>query len=450
MSRNLRAALVLLTLVLTPAAAWGQSGDLIVEKKTFVLPSYTTVAGEIIKDVRVGWQAAGTLDADKSNAILITHFFSGTSHAFGKYAPADAAPGYWDAIIGPGKAVDTDKHYVLSSDTLVNLNAKAPNVVTTGPASIDLDSGAPYGMRFPVVSIRDFVRVQKALIDSLGIKRLKAVIGASMGALQAYEWAQSHPENVERIVAVIAAAGAEPYLIAWLDLWGEPIRLDPKWNGGDYYGKDPLLAGLKAALKIVTLHANHWEWARTTFGTAPAEDGKDPSKAIGNKFKIEAFLEQAAAARAAVADANHFLYLVKANQLASIDPSRIKLPALLLYAPDDLIFYEPWVRETIRKLAAGGTSVQQRRAARSHGSSQRRVRDRPVRGPDPKLPVALRTLREHWHRPRPASRRSSGGSPRSATSTPPPPCCTGIRPPTCRRVASRRARARARCSAAGA
>jgi len=358
MTRKIRATLVVLLLAVSPVTALAQSSDVIVEKKTFELPSYTTVGGEVIKNVKIGWEAAGTLNADKSNAILITHFYSGTSHAFGKYAPADPGPGYWDAIIGPGKAVDTDKYYVLSSDTLVNLNANMPNVVTTGPASINPATGKPYGMSFPVVSIRDFVRVQKALIDSLGIKRLKAVMGASMGALQAYEWAQSYPDSVERIVPVIASATAEPYLIAWFDIWGEPIRLDPKWNGGDYYGKAPPTDGLKAALKIVTLHANHWEWARKTFGTAPADDGKDPAQAIGNKFKIEAYLDQAAASRAAVADANHFLYLAKANQLAAVDPSRIKIPAFVLYAPNDLIFYEPLVQETIQRIAASGTPVE--------------------------------------------------------------------------------------------
>jgi homoserine O-acetyltransferase len=355
---EIRATLIVLALAAAPVAASAQSGDLIVEKKTFELPSYTTAAGETIKNVKIGWEAAGTLNADKSNAILITHFYSGTSHAFGKYAAADTLPGYWDAIIGPGKAIDTNKYYVLSSDTLVNLNANMPNVVTTGPASIDPATGKPYGMSFPVVSIRDFVRVQKALIDSLGIKKLRAVMGASMGGLQAYEWAQSYPDSVERIVTVIAAASAEPYLIGWFDLWGQPIRLDPKWNGGDYYGKEPPLEGLKAALKLVTLQANSWEWARKTFGTAPAVEGKDPAKAMGNRFKIEAYLDQVAAARAGVADANHFLYLVKANQLAAVDPARIKVPALVLYAPNDLVFYEPLVQETIQKIAAGGTAVE--------------------------------------------------------------------------------------------
>ena len=347
-----------LGVVLGCLSAHAQSGDLIVEKKTFELPSYTTVAGQTIKSVKIGWEAAGTLNADKSNAILIAHFFSGTSHAFGKYAASDPAPGYWDAIIGPGKAVDTNKYYVLSSDTLVNLNTKLPNVVTTGPASINPDTGKPYGMSFPVVSIKDFVRVQKALIDSLGIKKLKAVMGASMGGSQTYEWAQSYPDSVERIVAVISSATPEPFLIGWLDLWAQPIRLDPKWNNGDYYGKEPPTEGLKAALKLVTLHANSWEWARKTFGTAPAEEGKDPAKAMANKFKIEAALDQVAAARAATADANHFLYLAKANQLASVDPANIKVPALVIYSPNDLVFQEPIVQETIQRIGATGTPVE--------------------------------------------------------------------------------------------
>jgi homoserine O-acetyltransferase len=342
------AALAVMFVLALPVGASAQ--DLIVEKKAFELPSYTTDGGAAIRNIRIGWEAAGTLNADKSNAILITHFFSATSHAFGKYAASDPAPGYWDAIIGPGKAIDTDKYYVLSSDTLVNLNVNAPNVITIGPASIDPDTGKPYGMRFPVVSIRDFVDVQKALIDSLGIKKLKAVVGASMGALQAYQWAASYPDMVDRIVAVIGSPAADPFLIGWLDLWGEPIRLDPKWNNGDYYDKEPPLAGLTAALKLVTLHANHWDWAVAT-QQGWAQPGKDPSLAFDNKFKIEATLEAAAAARAKVADANHFLYLAKASQLAGADPNKIKAPTLVLYSPTDLVFYAPLVEAAIKQIA---------------------------------------------------------------------------------------------------
>lgn len=287
MLRALR--LALLAILFWPLCATAQS--LIVEKKTFAMPAYTTVGGKTIKDVKIGWESAGTLNADKSNAILITHFFSGTSHAFGKYAASDAAPGYWDYLVGPGKVIDTDKYYVISSDTLVNLNVKAPNVVTTGPASINPDTGKPYGMSFPVVAMRDFVNVQKALIDSLGIKKLKAVMGASMGALQAYEWAAGYPEMVERIVTTVGFPGGDAFLIGWLDAWAQPIRLDPKWNGGDYYGREPPTEGLKASLKLITLQAQNWDWATKAFGIAPADPAKNPGAAMDNKFKIEAALE---------------------------------------------------------------------------------------------------------------------------------------------------------------
>src|SRR5262245_66624965 len=149
-------AMLAALLLLAPA----QAQDLMTKKQVFELSSFTTQAGRSLKNVKVGWESYGALNADKSNAILICHFFTGTSHAAGKYAEAEKVPGYWDAIIGPGKAIDTGKYFVLSSDTLVNLTVAAPTV-TTGPASIDPDTGKPYGLTFPVVSIRDFIEVQK-------------------------------------------------------------------------------------------------------------------------------------------------------------------------------------------------------------------------------------------------------------------------------------------------
>ena len=353
--RTVLAAIAMATLVSAPAAA--QSPPL-VEKKVFELPSYTTAGGRTIRNVRVGWESYGTLNPDKSNAILVTHFFSGTSHAAGRYAANDPAPGYWDAIIGPGKAIDTDRYFVLSSDTLVNLNVNTPNVVTTGPASTDPDTGKPYGMSFPVVTFRDFVNVQKALLDTLGIGKLKAVVGPSMGALQAYEWAVSYPERVERIVPVIGAAGGDPFLVAWLDVWAEPIRLDPDWNGGDYYGRRPPNAGLAAALKVVSLHANGPEWASATFGQAPASEGAAPAAAFDNKLKVQAATDAGASARAAGADANSLLYLAKANQVAPADPARIKVPTLLVSSPTDLVFPPAWIDRTAAAIAANGTVVE--------------------------------------------------------------------------------------------
>lgn len=338
--------------------------ELLAEKKIFELPSFTTQSGRTLKNVKVGWESYGTLNADKSNAILICHFFSGNSHAAGKYAAADAAPGYWDAIIGPGKAIDTNKYFVLSSDTLVNLNTGDPKTTTTGPASINPDTGKPYGLDFPVVTIGDFVNVQKALVESLGIKKLAMVAGPSMGSLQTYEWAASHPDMVGKAMAVIGSAEADAQLIAWLDVWAAPILVDPNWNKGDYYGKTPPNAGLAKALAVVTLQANHGDWTNGTFGRRAAKEGQSPAAALGNKFQVQSILDNAGEARAKVSDANHFLYLVKANQIFAAGGtsladgmSRIKAPLLIVSQPRDLVFTPDTIERTVEAAKKAGRDV---------------------------------------------------------------------------------------------
>ncbi len=347
----------LLALCLLPA----QAQDLITKKQTFELPSFTTQSGRTLKNVKVGWESYGTLNADKSNAILICHFFSGNSHAAGKYAESEKVPGYWDAIIGPGKAIDTAKYFVFSSDTLANLNA-IPPTVTTGPATTDPDTGKPYGMSFPIVSIRDFVEVQKKLVESLGIRKLHMVAGASMGGLQTYEWAGSHPDMVGRMMPVIASGEADAGLTGWGDIWAAPIRLDPKWNGGDYYGKEPPLAGLAQALKLVTLHSQTSAWATATFGAKWAKEGESPLKSWSNAYAVDAALESAGVGRAKVSDANSFFYLVRAGQLfgegAAERLKAMKAPALIIYSPTDLFFPADSVKRTAEAIKANGAPVE--------------------------------------------------------------------------------------------
>ncbi len=352
---------IIMSLLALPAMAY----EPLVEKKVFELPVYETLGGKTIKNVKVGWESYGTLNAAKDNAILICHYFSGNSHAAGRYTTADKRPGYWDAIIGSGRPVDTDKFFVLSVDSLVNLGTGNPMVTTTGPASIDPATGKPYGLGFPVVTIRDFVNVQKALLESLGIERLHAVMGASMGALQTYEWASAYPDRVSRALPVIGAGWASGNLIAWLNVWAAPIRLDPKWNGGNYYDGEPPLRGLAEALKIVTLQAQHWEWVNGNFGRAWAQADMDPAAAFDNQYKIETVLDGAGLARAQVSDANHFLYLVKANQLflAGHGQSyveglqKIKAPTLIIHSDEDLVFFPEEVRETAAYIRTGGAQV---------------------------------------------------------------------------------------------
>jgi homoserine O-acetyltransferase/O-succinyltransferase len=341
---------------------------MLVSKKIFELPVLTTVSGAQIRDVRVGWESYGTLNAERSNAILICHYFRGTSHAAGKYAASDPLPGYWDAIVGPGKAIDTDKYFVFSSDTLINVNANDPMVTTTGPASIDPSTGRPYGMRFPLVTIGDFVRVQKALVDSLGIKRLHAVMGPSMGGLQTYEWAATYPDMMARIVPVIAAPSPGAWLIAWLNTWSAPIMLDPNWKAGDYYDGVAPLAGIAEAIRIIALQANQFEAIDAAYGGRPSVPDHDPRAAFQNKFAVEAAFDAACATAASLTDANHLLYLVKANQIAIPGSGagaksseeglkRIKAPALILYAPNDLVFPQEWIKAAAATLADNGVSV---------------------------------------------------------------------------------------------
>jgi homoserine O-acetyltransferase/O-succinyltransferase len=340
----------------------GQSAaQLLTEKKFFTLPQYTTAAGKPIKNVRVGYETYGKLNAAGDNAVFVAHFFSGTSHAAGRYKPDEKTAGYWDAIIGPGKAIDTDKYFVVSADTLVNLNVKNPMVGTVGPATTNPDTGKPYGSSFPVVSMKDSVRVHKALIDSLKITKLRAVAGASGGSIQAMEWGVEYPELVERVVHVIGPGlDIQPYNLGMIDVWTMPIRLDPNWKGGDYYGGAEPAEGLAQALKVVTLTTVHFAWAEKLHGYKWAEEGKNPADSMANSFSIEDALTKSGRARASANDAGHFVWMARANALYNVDrdAKRIKAKVLFLPASTDLLFPPEFSRKAAEKLRAQGNHVE--------------------------------------------------------------------------------------------
>jgi homoserine O-acetyltransferase/O-succinyltransferase len=351
--------LVVAFLVVLPC---GQAAaQLLTEKKFFTLPQYTTAGGKPIKNVRVGYETYGKLNAAGDNAVFVAHFFSGTSHAAGRYKADEKAAGYWDAIIGPGKAIDTDKYFVVSADTLANLNVKNPLVGTTGPASVNPDTGKPYGSSFPVVSMKDSVRVHKALLDSLGVKKLKAVAGASGGSIQAMEWGAEYPEMVERVIHVIGPGlDIHPYVIGLLEIWMMPIKLDPNWKGGDYYGGAEPTEGIAQSLKTVTITALHFGWAEKVHGYKWAAEGKNPQDAMGNLFAIEDSLYKTGLARASATDAAHFVWMAKANQLYNLEKeqSRIKAKVLFLPASTDMIFPPTLSRKAAEKLKAQGNHVE--------------------------------------------------------------------------------------------
>jgi len=346
-----------LALVASAAAAQG----LLTEKKFYTLPSYTTQNGKTIKNVRVGYETYGKMNAAGTNVVFVPHFFSGNSHAAGRYKADEKTAGYWDAIIGPGKAIDTDKYFVVSADSLVNLNVKSPMTGTVGPATVNPDTGKPYGSSFPVVSIADFVRVHKALLDSLGVKRLAAAAGASMGSLQAMQWAAEYPDYVERVIHVIGPGlDIHPYVLEMANVWAGPIKLDPNWKGGDYYGGPEPTAGLAQALTVVSVTTLHFGWAEKVHGYKWAAEGKNPADAMNNLFAIEESLAKSGQARAGGSDAGHFVWLVKANQLYNLEKeqARIKAKVLFLPAKTDMLFPPELSRRWADKLRAQGNAVE--------------------------------------------------------------------------------------------
>lgn len=357
-----------ITIIIALTFAWLpglHATELLVEKQRFTTHDFVTVGGQTIPEVTIGWEAYGQLNDAKDNVILITHFFSGNSHAAGKYSPTDPQPGYWDAIIGPGKAIDTNQYYVISSDTLVNAFPHLPHVVTTGPASINPTTGKPYGLDFPVVTIRDFVNVQHALLESLGVSKLHAVIGASMGSLQAIEWGTAYPDMVERVVSVIGAAAMDAWTITALEHWARPIKLDPDWNQGNYYDGNAPIAGLASTLTMITQQAMHpisFNQASPTQETLPAAG----LESILNDLPATAFWFNAAAKNAVLADANHILYLVRANQLfiaghqenLAAGLANLKAKTLFLPAKHDLLLQPYLAQQAVATLKELGKEPQ--------------------------------------------------------------------------------------------
>ncbi len=335
--------------------------SLLVKKQRFDIQNFQTFGGENIEQVSVGWESYGKLNKDKSNVILITHYFTGNSHAAGKYQESDTTTGYWDSIIGPNKAIDTNTYFVISVDSLANLSVHDPNVITTGPASINPRTNKPYGLSFPVLTIRDFVNVQKAVLESLGIASLYAVIGPSMGSMQAIDWAAAYPEWVPRMISVIGSAGTDAWTNTKLEQWAIPIKLDKHWQQGNYYGKTPPTDGLVASLMFITQAALHPEFfnqvGENSLSYSPME--AKPLHSIHQTHSIVNWLKERAAARAKTMDANHLLYLVRANQLFSAGQQEgknlkqnlasIRAKTLFLPASSDLLLM-PYLAEDAHQL----------------------------------------------------------------------------------------------------
>ena len=185
-------------------------------------------SGKKLKNVQIAYETYGKLNKENSNAILVCHALSGDAHVAGWYE-GDKKPGWWDVIIGPGKCLDTDKYFIICSNVIGGCKG------STGPASINPDTNKPYGLDFPIITIKDMVNAQKKLVNSMGIKQLFAVIGGSMGGMQVLQWCISYPEMVRSAIPIATTAYSSPQQIAFNEVGRRAIISDPCWNNGYYY-----------------------------------------------------------------------------------------------------------------------------------------------------------------------------------------------------------------------
>ena len=201
---------------------------------------FETESGQTISPVTLAYETYGRLNADKSNAILICHALTGDAHAAGLHR-GDKAPGWWDNMIGPGKAFDTDRYFVICSNVLGGCRG------STGPSCLNPHTGKPYALEFPPITIRDMVDAQRHLVDHLAVNRLLAVAGGSMGGMQALQWVASYPERVASVIPIATTATHSPQQIAFNEVGRQAIMADPNWNEGNYYGRELPASGLSVA-----------------------------------------------------------------------------------------------------------------------------------------------------------------------------------------------------------
>lgn len=313
--------------------------------------------GGSLDEVRVAYETWGELDRSASNAVLVCHALTGDSHAAGDSGPSHPTGGWWSDLIGPGRALDTDRYHVVCSNVLGGCQG------TTGPADLDPSAGRRYGPRFPTVTVRDMVRVQARLADRLGIGRWLAVVGGSMGGMQVLEWAVMYPGRVRSILPLASAAAASPLQIAWSAIGRLAVVNDPGWNGGDYYDRPAGPAmGLAIARQLAQVTYRSGEVFDQRFG----RDLFDPVNELApwGRFQIESYLDHHGRKLVRRFDANTYLVLNRAMDLhdlgrgrggAEAALARIGVPVLTASITSDRL-YPPAQQEQIRRgvNAAGG------------------------------------------------------------------------------------------------
>ncbi len=282
----------------------------IVEKQYFTMAEppddMLLECGTRLGPITIAYEVYGTLNVEKSNAILILHALSGDSHVAGYYNKEDEKPGWWDSMVGPGKGIDTDQYFVICSNIIGSCMG------STGPCTINPKTIMPYGLDFPLVTIGDMVRAQKKLIDSLGIEKLLAVVGGSVGGMQVLEWCVRYPEKVASAIPLATTTRHSALAIAFNEIARQAIMADPNWNKGNYYFGDRPGTGLAVARMIGHVTYLSDESMRLKFGRQLQNKSKF-SFSFDPDFQVESYLRYQGRRFVDRFDANAFLYITKAG-----------------------------------------------------------------------------------------------------------------------------------------
>ncbi|MBG0778101.1 MAG: homoserine O-acetyltransferase [Desulfovibrionaceae bacterium] len=292
----------------------------VVDRRTYTFADdapFRLTGGATLAPVTLAYETYGALNAARDNAVLVAHALTGDSHVAGRYSESDPKPGWWELMVGPGKPIDTDRFFVICSNVLGGCMG------STGPAAADPATGRPYGLDFPVVTIADMVRAQRRLVEHLGVTRLLAAVGGSMGGMQVLEWAVRYPDRVAVAVPLATTARHSALNIAFNEIARQAILADPNFNGGDYYGHSaPEACGLgqgpRMGLAVARMigHVTYLsdEAMRQKFGRRLQDrdafsfdlDADLPD------FQVESYLRYQGRKFVERFDANSFLYVTKA------------------------------------------------------------------------------------------------------------------------------------------
>jgi len=311
---------------------------------------FITEQGDTIPYVELAYETWGELNANGDNAVLVTHALTGDSHV-ASHGPDDK-PGWWEPLVGPGRPIDTDRFFVVCSNLLGSCYG------STGPCSIDPRTGTRYNLRFPPITVRDMVAAQARLLERLGVRRLHAVIGGSLGGMQALEWAAMFPENVDRIVPIATSGRFSPQGIAYNEVQRRAIMLDPAWRNGEYepgMGPDRGLA-LARMVGIITYQSDELMQAR--FGRRP-EARYTTWPEFLTRYDIEGYLHYQGDKLVRRFDANSYLYLTRAMDSHDLGRdrggyeeglARIRARTLSISIRSDILFLPSYGREIVEHL----------------------------------------------------------------------------------------------------